>query len=102
MTLAILDDPEKIPCVGGRGVLCGPHAATHVPLALGLRNDVKRSGNPDSAGEVPSGSFVWSLVRSTVSQSTLVASSGERFIRGRPRAMTQKIARFLAEQQPAT
>ena len=25
--------------------MCDPHAATHVPLALGLRNDVKRSGN---------------------------------------------------------
>jgi ornithine decarboxylase len=46
--------------------------------------------------------FVWSLVRSTVSQSTLVASIGERFIRGRPRAMTPKVARFLAEQQPVT
>ena len=49
-----------------------PHAATHVPLALrvastGLRNDVKRSGSPDPRREA-SGFFIWSLVRSTVSQ----------------------------------
>src|SRR5664279_1762326 len=76
--------------------MCDPHAATHVPLApqkvlpTGLRNDVKRSGN------------------------RLVAGSFDRFAtyarrlqrrahhRGRPRAMTPKIARYLADHQPAT
>ncbi len=56
-----------------------------------LRNDVKRSGN----------SFR-SLVRSTVSSTTPVASIRRASYRGRCGAMTPKIAQFLAEQQPVT
>ena len=45
---------------------------------------------------------LWSLVRSTVSSTPPVASIQAGASVGRPGAMTPKIARFLAEQQPAT
>ena len=66
---------------------------------LGLRNDVKRSGNP---GFALAGTFVWSLVRSTVSSTYARRLIRRAFSQGRRGAMTPKIARFLAEQQPAT
>src|SRR6202453_6239 len=70
--------------------MCTPHAATHVPLAL--------SGYATTSSVLAN---VWSLVRSTVSSTPPIALTGGRHRRG-PGAMTPKIARFLAQQQPAT
>ncbi len=79
-------------CMGGGGSYVALHAATHVPLAL--------------CGYATTSSVLaialWSLVRSTVSSTPPVALFRRAFSRGRPGAMTPKIARFLAEQQPAT
>src|SRR5579859_2482809 len=84
------------------GVLCAPHAATHVPLARRVTQRRQAFWQSVTPCAHAVGSVIWSLVRSTVSQSSPVASIGGCFIRGRPRAMTPKIARFLAAHQPAT
>jgi ornithine decarboxylase len=69
-----------------------PYAATHVPLA--------HCGYATTSSVLAT--RFWSLVRSTVSSTPPVAWKGGRSgIRGLG-AMTPKIARFLADQQPDT
>ena len=76
---------------GGRGPMSAPTQQRTCLWPSWLRNDVKRSGNRLVAGSFDR--FV---------NSRPPPCSGGRPAKGRPGAMTPKIARFLAEQQPAT
>ena len=75
---------------GGRGPMCIPHAATHVPLAL--------SGYATTSSVL---AIVWSLVRSTVSSTPPIALTGGRSQRG-PGCDDSKNRPIPCEQQPAT
>ena len=82
-------------CAGGAGALFAPprsNARASGPQRL--RNDVKRSGNPGLAASRRAVRLVaGSFDRFATAPAALIRRA---FIRGRPGAMTPKIARFLA------